>query len=61
MHSYTLLFLGFSEEIYRLGHGVRGVPKGCESFQRYNFDVQSLLFFCAFSFATHLTPFRFLL
>jgi hypothetical protein len=35
--SYTLLFSGFSEEIYRPGHGVRGVPKGCESFQRYNF------------------------
>jgi hypothetical protein len=31
-YSYTLLFSGFIEEIYRLGHGMRGVPKGCESF-----------------------------
>jgi hypothetical protein len=31
-YSYTLLFSGFSEEIYHLGHGVRWVPKGCESF-----------------------------
>jgi hypothetical protein len=35
---------GFSKEIYRLGHEMRRVPKGCESFRRYNFDVQSLLF-----------------
>jgi hypothetical protein len=38
-YSYTLLFSGFSEEIYRPGHGMCGVPKGCESFRRYNFDV----------------------
>jgi hypothetical protein len=36
-YSYILLFSGFSEEVYRPGHGVRGVPKGCESFRRYNF------------------------
>jgi hypothetical protein len=28
-----------------------GVPKGCESFRRYTFDVQSILFFCLLSFA----------
>jgi hypothetical protein len=40
----THFFLsGFSEEIYRPGHGVCGVPKGCKSFRRYNFDVQSPL------------------
>jgi hypothetical protein len=27
-----------------------GVPKGCESFRRYNFDIQSLLFLCALCF-----------
>jgi hypothetical protein len=32
-------FSGFSEEIYRPGHRVCGVPKGCESFRRCNFDV----------------------
>jgi hypothetical protein len=63
---HTLLFLptpysGIIEEIHRPGHGVCGVPKGCESFRRYNFDVQSFLFFCAFSFATYLTPFHLLL
>jgi hypothetical protein len=41
---------GFSKEIYRLGHRMRRVPKGCESFQRYNFDVQSLLFLFALCF-----------
>jgi hypothetical protein len=30
---------GSSKEICRLGHGMRRVPKGCESFRRYNFDV----------------------
>jgi hypothetical protein len=30
---------GSSKEIYRLGHGMRRVPKGCESFRRYNFNV----------------------
>jgi hypothetical protein len=47
-YSYTLLFSGFGEEIYHLGYGVRWVPKGCESFRRYNFDVQSPLVFCTF-------------
>jgi hypothetical protein len=36
-YSYTLLLSGFGKEIYRPGHGVRGVPKGCKSFRRYNF------------------------
>jgi hypothetical protein len=30
---------GSSKEIYRLGHGMRRVPKGCGSFRKYNFDV----------------------
>jgi hypothetical protein len=37
--SYTLILLGFDPEIYRPGHGVCGVPKGCESFRRYNFRL----------------------
>jgi hypothetical protein len=41
---------GFSKEIYHLGHGMHRVPKGCESFRRYNFDVQSLLFLFALCF-----------
>jgi hypothetical protein len=31
---------------------MHGVPKGCESFRRYNFDVQSLLFLCALCFCS---------
>jgi hypothetical protein len=57
-YSYTLFLSGFGEEIYRPGHGVCGVPKGCKSFRRYNFDIQSLLFFYALSLAVHLTSFR---
>jgi hypothetical protein len=60
-YSYTLLFSGFGEEIYCPGHGVCGIPKGCESFRRYNFDIQSLLFFCAFPAPNYLTSFRLLL
>jgi hypothetical protein len=30
--SYTLLFSGFSQEVYCPRHGVCRVPKGCESF-----------------------------
>jgi hypothetical protein len=28
-----------------------GLPKGCEGFRRYTFDVQSILFFYPLSFA----------
>jgi hypothetical protein len=42
---------GFGEEVYHPGHGVCGVPKGCESFRRYNFDTYLVPFFCIFSFS----------
>jgi hypothetical protein len=46
---------GFGEEIYHPGHGVCGVPKGCKSFRRYNFDIHLIPFFCIFSFPDFLS------
>jgi hypothetical protein len=63
-YTFTLthfFFSGFSEEIYCPGHRVCGVPKGCKSFRRYNFDVQSPLVFCTLSFVIYMIPYRLLM
>jgi hypothetical protein len=54
-------FSGSSEEIYCPGHRVCRVPKGCKSFRRYDFDIQSPFVFCILSFIVYLIPYRLLM